>query len=213
MATFDVFLIIVIVISLIFSVFKGMVREIFSLLSLVAGYVVAVRYQGIGVDWLEKYITNDTLARLTCFGALFILTAATVSILGWYVKKLIHTSGALSGMDRLGGGVFGVVKGVLLMVLLMYPLQFYPDIYVKFTRGSTFAPHLRDLSNDLSRSLDAKGGFVEDLKLKAKEIKNLDIIQGLTNKDKKSVKKTQDEHTTTDQKELKDMLDSITNEG
>jgi len=189
-----------------------MVREIFSMLSLVAGYVVAARYQGVGADWLAQYITNDTLARVTSFGALFIVTAMAVSILGFYVKKVIHISEILSGFDRLGGGAFGVVKGVLFMVLLMFPLQLYPDLYVKVTRGSVSAPHLKSLSNDIVKALDAQDGFVDGLKKKKRELEKLDIIKDLSDKFNKSVKKSQDDHTASDQQELNKMLDSIKNE-
>jgi len=212
MVPFDIFLAVVVGFSLIYSLFKGMVREIFSLLSLIAGYVVAVRYQGMGADWLEQFIGNDTVARLASFALLFIVTAAVVSILGGYARKLIRTSEVLSGWDRLGGGVFGVVKGVFFMVLLMFPLQLYPDVDSKLTRASIFAPHLRSLSNDLIDNLDAQGGFMQNIKMKTKELEKLKIIRDLSKKYKKNVKKAQDEHTASDRQELNDILDSIRNE-
>ena len=130
MAPFDIFLAVVLGVSLIYSIFKGMVREIFSLLSLVAGYVVAVRYQGVGADWLAQFISSATIARLVSFGLLFIFTALAVSIVGWYAKKLIRTSDAFSGLDRLGGAVFGVVKGVLLI---------NPFYFVGYCPGSCYS--------------------------------------------------------------------------
>lgn len=211
MANFDIFLAIFLFFSLIYSIFKGMIREIFSLLSLAAGYVVAVRYQGVAGDLLEKYIANETVARLTGFGLLFMFAGAAVSVLGYFAKKVIHTSEAFAGVDRLGGGVFGVVKGVFIMILMMFPLQMYPDVYGKLTRGSIFAPHLRDLSNKLVENLDSQEGFVEDIKLKMKEFKKPGILDEFPIK-KRRVKKPQDDHTQADQQELNDMLESIRNE-
>jgi len=209
MAPFDIFLAVVLGISLIYSIFKGMVREIFSLLSLVAGYVVAIRYQGVGADWLEQFISSATIARLVSFGLLFIFTALAVSIVGWYAKKLIHTSDAFSGLDRLGGAVFGVVKGLLFIILLMFPLQLYPEVYDEVTRDSLAAPHLSDLSRNIISKLDAQGGFVDGLKKKSKEFEKLRIFKDLSDKFKKKGNDAQDDHSSSDRQELNDMLDSI----
>lgn len=211
MANFDIFLAIFLGFSLIYSIFKGMIREIFSLLSLATGYVVAVRYQGMAGEMLEKYIANETAARLTGFGLLFLVAGAVVSVIGYYAKKVIHTSEAFAGIDRLGGGVFGLVKGGFLMILMMFPLQMYPDVYSKLTRGSIFAPHLRNLSNKLVDNLDAQDGFVKDIKLKMKEFKKPAILDKFSTK-KRRVNYPQDDHTQTDQQELNDMLESIRNE-
>ena len=213
MAIFDILLIIVVVFSLIYSIFKGMTREIFSLLSLVAGYIVAVRYKGVGAEWLGQYITNDTAARLISFGLLFMITAAIVSVVGWYVKKLIHSSGALSGLDRFFGAIFGVVKGVFIMVLLMFPLQLFPSVEKDITEDSVFAPHLKTLSNDLADALDSQDGFGDSIKKKKEEYKFLETMNEKSKVIQKAVQNIQDDHTDTDQKELSSMINSIKNEG
>ena len=46
MTPFDIFVAVVLGFSLIFSLMKGFVREIFSLLAYVGGYFMATKYQG-----------------------------------------------------------------------------------------------------------------------------------------------------------------------
>ena len=212
MATFDILLIIVVVFSLIYSIFKGMTREIFSLLSLVAGYIVAVRYKGVCADWLGQYITNETAASLISFGLLFMITAAIVSVVGWYVKKLIHSSGALSGLDRFFGAIFGVIKGVFIMVLLMFPLQLFPAVEKDITEDSVFAPHLKELSDDLAETLDSQDGFGDSIKKKKDEFRLLETMNEKSKEIQKTVQEIHDDHTATDQEELNSIINSIRSE-
>jgi membrane protein required for colicin V production len=212
MAIFDVLLIIVVFFSLVYSIFKGMTREIFSLLSLVAGYIVAVRYKSVGADWLGQYITNETAASLISFGLLFMITVAIVSIIGWYVKKLIHSLDVLSGLDRFFGAIFGVIKGVFIMVLLMIPLQLFPAVEKDITADSIFAPHLKKLSNDLSDALDSQDGFGDSIKKKKEEFKLLETMNEKSKSIQKTVQKVHDDHTKTDQEELNSILNSIKKE-
>ncbi|MGV7221292.1 MAG: CvpA family protein [Nitrospinales bacterium] len=213
MAIFDILLIIVVVFSLIYSIFKGMTREIFSLLSLAAGYIVAVRYKSVGADWLIQYITNETAARLISFGLLFMITAAIVSVIGWYVKKLIHSSGALSGLDRFFGAIFGVVKGVFIMVLLMFPLQLFPAVEKDVTEESVFAPHLKKLSNDLADVLDSQGEFGDSIKKKKEQFNLIETFNEKSKTIQKTVRSVQDDHSDTDQQELHTLINSIGEQG
>jgi len=213
MATFDILLLIVVLFSFIYSIFKGMTREIFSLLALVAGYIVAVRYKGMGADWLSQYITNETAARLISFGLLFMITAAILSVIGWYVKKLIHSSDALSGLDRFFGAIFGIIKGVFIMVLLMFPLQLFPAVEKDITEDSVFAPHLIKLSNDLADAIDSDGGFGDSIKKKKEEFKLLETMNQKSKEMQKTIQKVQDDHTASDQRELNSLLNTIRKEG
>ena len=219
MTTFDIIVAVIVGLSLVYSIVRGMVRDIFSLLSIGAGYVIAVRYQGIGGDWLKDVITNAAAARLTAFAFLFFFTGMIVSLLGRLVKKALHTSETLSVMDRVIGGAFGLVKALVFIVILMFPLQMYPDTYGKVTRGSALAPTLTRLSDKLIDTLDAQDGFIEKMKRKIKRIERDNTFDKVTDeiiKAGKNIKKSfdepQDEHTDSDKKKLENLLESFAEE-
>ncbi len=219
MTTFDIIVAVIVGLSLVYSIVRGMVREIFSLLSIGAGYVIAVRYQGIGGDWLKDVITNAAAARLTAFAFLFFFTGLFVSLLGRLVKKLIHTSDTLSVMDRVIGGAFGLVKALVIIVILMFPLQMYPDTYRTVTRDSALAPTLTRLSDKLIDTLDVQDGFIEKMKRKIKRIERDNTFDKVTDeiiKAGKNIKKSfdepQDEHTDSDKKKLDNLLESFKDE-
>lgn len=219
MTIFDIIVIVIVLLSLIYSIVRGMIREIFALLSIVAGYVLAVRYQGVGADWLKDIITNNTAARLTSFALLFIFSGLIVSLVGRLVKKLIHTSDALSGMDRTVGGAFGLVKALVFIVLLMFPLQMYPDAYRKVTRDSVLAPSLSRLSDKLIDALDAQEGFLDNMKRKFTRIERRNTLDKITDdllqagkNIKNNIGESVEEHSDKDKKQLDSILESFSKE-
>lgn len=216
MTTFDIIVTVIVGLSLVYSIVRGMIREIFSLLSILAGYVIAVRYQGYGGDWLKDLITNPTAARLTAFAVLFFFSGLIVSLLGRLVKKAIHTSDTLSVMDRVIGGAFGLVKALVFIVILMFPLHMYPDTYRTVTRDSALAPTLARLSDKLVDTLDAQGGFMDKMKRKLRRIERDGVLDKATDeiiKAGKTIKQSfgepQDKHTDSDKKSLDNLLESF----
>lgn len=219
MTTFDIIIAVIVGLSLVYSIVRGMVREIFSLLAIATGYVIAVRYQGYGGDWLKDLITNPTAARLTAFAVLFFFSGFIVSLLGRLAKKAIHTSDTLSVMDRVIGGAFGLVKALVFIVILMFPLHMYPDTYRTVTRDSALAPTLARLSDKLVDTLDAQGGFMDKMKRKLRRIERDGALDKVTDeiiKAGKTIKQSfdepQDDHTDSDKESLDNLLESFKDE-
>ena len=81
MTSFDIFVSVVLGISLVFSLMKGFVREIFSLLAYVGGYLMAVKYQDTLVRILIESIPSKPIAQLAAFAAIYIATAIIISLI------------------------------------------------------------------------------------------------------------------------------------
>ncbi len=73
MTGFDSIVLAVVVISVIYSTLKGMVREIFSLLALVTGYLVAVQFQDRLAKLMVNWVSNDAASTILSFFILFII--------------------------------------------------------------------------------------------------------------------------------------------
>ena len=82
MTSFDIFVSVVLGISLVFSLMKGFVREIFSLLAYVGGYLMAVKYQDTLVRILIESIPSKPIAKLAAFAIIYIVTAIIISLIG-----------------------------------------------------------------------------------------------------------------------------------
>ena len=64
----------IIAISILFGVFRGLVREAFSLAGWVAAYVVARNFSAPFEHFLEAYIDTPSLRLLAAWGGLFVVT-------------------------------------------------------------------------------------------------------------------------------------------
>ena len=159
MISFDVFSFIVIGLSVLYSVWKGMLREAFSLMALVIAYLVALNLYSDFAVLLEGVISEETLANILSFIVLFVACLILVATIGRVVKKYLHSSHTISGWDRFLGGFFGMAKGILIMVVFMFPLQWFDETYARWTENSLMAPYLEDWVDDLRETVEVEPGF------------------------------------------------------
>ena len=152
MTSFDIFVSVVLGFSLIFSLMKGFVREIFSLLSYVGGYLMAVKYQSTFAQVLMESIPSKPIAKLIAFVAIYIITAIIISLMGKVAKAMLWSGTDLSMFDRIMGGIVGLARGVAILVAVMFPLQFFPEVAKKFTQDSYAAPHLAKVLNFVNKN-------------------------------------------------------------
>ena len=142
MTTFDIIVYSILGLSVIFSLFKGFVKEIFSLLSYLGGYLMASKYQGVFSKVLMESIPSKPIAKVIAFTVIYILTAIIISIMGRVARSFIMSATQLSGFDRLAGGIVGFAKGIIIVVALTFPLQYFPEVGKKFMKDSQTAPHI-----------------------------------------------------------------------
>jgi len=131
---------VVVIISVAAAIHKGFVRELISLAALVAGLVVAaLGYQRASV-WFEDLTKSHEVALGLAFLALFLGTLAVGALLSVLARKLIKSAG-IQWFDRFLGGVFGLVRGVLVdSVLLLALLAF--AIKPEAVHRSQLAPYI-----------------------------------------------------------------------
>jgi uncharacterized membrane protein required for colicin V production len=217
MTLFDSIAALILVISLIYSMVRGMVREIFALLAYIGGYFAAITFGKKFSSNLEPYISNPTALQIISFALIFIVTLFAISLIGKGIQKLVHSAPGLSGLDRVFGGAIGLGKGIILLIILLFPLKFFPDIHSELTRDSIIAPRLIELSEALGRGLD-KEKIVDKLprfdldgvKKQLKSLKDLknsikpEVIESENNKGN-----PQEDYTKEDKNKLKDILISL----
>ncbi|HWT77425.1 MAG TPA: CvpA family protein [Candidatus Methylomirabilis sp.] len=136
----DGVLVVIILLSAYWAMVKGFVAELISLAALVAGLVVAaLRYRQVAL-YFEDLTHSHDVALAAGFLVLFLGVLILGGIVSALAHKLVKTAG-LSGFDRLIGGMFGLVRGVLVdSIVLMVLVAF--AIKPAAVQASTLAPYI-----------------------------------------------------------------------
>jgi len=130
----------IVVASLVTAMMKGFVREMISLASVVIGLVVAALGYARAALWFDDLTKSHEVALGLGFLVLFLGTLVAGALVGVVARKLIKTAG-IQWFDRFLGGIFGLVRGVLVdAILLMAILAF--AIKPEAVRQSALAPYV-----------------------------------------------------------------------
>lgn len=137
---FDYILIGLVGLSVVLSLWRGFVREIISLIGLVAAFFAASRASGYAGDFLGEWITNGTVADIAGFALVFVLIMLIVGITGAIIRKLVDMAD-LTATDRTLGVVFGAARGILLIALAFLIFTSYAKPDYKWMKNSMLTPY------------------------------------------------------------------------
>ena len=128
------------IISVLVAASNGFFYELFSFAGVVIGYVAAAwGYQKVAAWYLPMVKAPwvaDIAGFLTIFIAIALLAGIVARLARWVMKEV-----GLSWADRLLGGVFGLVRGVLVIaVILLATASFAPG--ARWLANSQVAPYM-----------------------------------------------------------------------
>lgn len=127
--------------SALLSLTRGFMREAISLLALLVAVVVARLFSGQVELLLAGWIASAPLRSSAAFALLFLGVLVLGGILGRLLGHLLRVSG-LGMFDRLLGMAFGVVRGLVIVVLLAAALEQTPATASESWISSRLLPHL-----------------------------------------------------------------------
>jgi membrane protein required for colicin V production len=109
--------------SMLLGFWRGLVYEVLSLVGWVAAFVVAQWLAPDLVVWLPMIQgAPESVQYAVAFVVVFVVTVFVAGFVSWLIKKLVETVG-LRPVDRTLGGVFGLARGVVLLLALTVVLQ------------------------------------------------------------------------------------------
>lgn len=125
MSIIDIVLAALLLFGFIRGLFKGLFVEVASLLALVLGVYGAIHFSYFTADVLEPKVDwNEKTMNIIAFGITFIIIVLAISLAGKALTKLADFA-ALGLLNKLLGGIFGVLKiGLILSVLLIVLSKF-----------------------------------------------------------------------------------------
>jgi len=152
MSLLDYLLITVVGLSMVLSLWRGFVREIISLIGLVAAFLVSSRVSGQTGDFLGRWITNGTLADIAGFSLVFVLVMIIVGIVGMFVRRLVDAAD-LTATDRSLGMLFGLARGGLLVALAFLIFTSYASTDQRWLKSSLLSPYGIEAGNWLGQAI------------------------------------------------------------
>lgn len=132
MCFLDIFLGILLIYGLIRGLWNGFFVELASLVSLMLGIFIAIKFSYLMKGYLDSNGSwNPKTAQVTAFALTFILVVVGVSLLAKIFTKLADFA-ALGLFNKLLGAVFGVLKMILLLSVFL-------NLFEKINANNTFA--------------------------------------------------------------------------
>lgn len=109
--------------SMLVGLWRGLVYEVLSLAGWVAAFVVAQWLAVDAVAWLPMiHGAPESIQYAVAFGVVFVVAVFVAGFVSWLIKKLVETVG-LRPVDRTLGALFGLARGVVLLLALTVVLQ------------------------------------------------------------------------------------------
>lgn len=114
----DYFLIALAAISCVMGVVRGLVREVISLFTWIAALLLSWEYAGLIEPHLGGVLAEDTVRTWAARAIIFIAVVLIGTAIGALAARFMRTS-IFSGLDRLGGAIFGVLRSLVIIGLLV----------------------------------------------------------------------------------------------
>jgi len=105
----------VLAISLAVGVWRGLVFELLSLLGWVAAYIAAQAFAPVVATWLPVGVPGSALNHSAAFALTFLVALLIWALASRLLRALIHAT-PLAAIDRLLGAVFGLLRGLVLLL-------------------------------------------------------------------------------------------------
>ncbi len=125
---FDVFILIVLLLFVLWGAAVGIVGMVGNVLGLVAGIVLGGRYYIILADFVNKIFPkfNDQLVNVIAFIVVLAIISKLVSIAVNLIFKVVSIIPFAKTINRLVGGFVGLLGGILVAGAVVFMLSRYP---------------------------------------------------------------------------------------
>ena len=160
MNSFDLAIVVVVLISTLIGVYRGFIRETLSLIAWILAFWVAFTYAETFSPVLSPYLSSSSLRTAVSFLVLFVAAVILFSLVSFLVGRLFADS-VIRGTDRILGGLFGVLRALVIVAAFILAAGLTSMPNAPWWREAVLARHMKPvvvlirelLPNDVARQL------------------------------------------------------------
>lgn len=142
---FDWLVVVILSLSALLSLWRGFSREALSLAGWVIAFIAANLLARDASSYLAALIENPTGRYIVAWSCVFVVVLLLAGLLSRLFSRLVRASG-LGLLDRLLGTVFGALRGLVIVLVLLYLLrELVPASEQQWLLRSQLAPRLDPL--------------------------------------------------------------------
>lgn len=165
---FDIIVIIILSYCILRGIFRGFVKELSSIIGVFGGFYAAYTYYRLLAKPLSRWITNTGYLNILSFLIIFCGVFLIISILGVIINYILKIA-FLGWFDHFCGALFGTMKGILIVSILLISLTAFLPKNTPAIKNSLLAPYVTLVSEKMVKVVpkDMKHAFtakITDLK-------------------------------------------------
>jgi membrane protein required for colicin V production len=159
----DYVLIVILGYCLVRGVFRGLIKELSSIVGVLGGFYAAYSYYPQLAKHLARWIANPAWLSISSFLAIFVVVLFSVSFAGVVIKYLMNIA-FLGWTDRICGAIFGSARGLLMITVILLVLTTFLPKNSVVIKQSWVAQHMMQYSawmvyvtpKEMKKSFDIK---------------------------------------------------------
>ena len=137
----DILIITVILFFCLIGISRGLISQIFSFAAIIGGFIAGIILYDLAGNLLIQYqlVESTSTSLLLGFMLVVIIVFVIIQLLGWFTARLIGKL-KLSWLNRLAGGVVGIIIGIIVTFFLLSWLNLYVIKDASAKKDSVMAP-------------------------------------------------------------------------
>ncbi len=133
----------IVVLSTFISLIRGFIKEAVSLATWVLAVWAALRYTPFVSTYLTEMVDIPSLRMGIAALIIFISTLIVGALINYVISQLVEKTG-FSGTDRTLGAVFGILRGVLVVAIIVVLASLTPIPQDPWWKQSAFLPAFQE---------------------------------------------------------------------
>lgn len=126
MNIFDILILVILVAFILKGLLRGLMKELCTLVGLLSGALLAFNFhQPLAASMKSSFSLPEQLCAILAFLAIFLLTMLLFSLIGMVLSRYVKLM-YVGGLNRVAGGLFGLLQGIIIVSLLVFALTLRP---------------------------------------------------------------------------------------